>query len=68
MVSHDLAVIAHLCGRIGVMTRGLLVETTTATAMANNQVTHGYTRELLRFNAGFDRSGVAEAKLDVSAG
>jgi peptide/nickel transport system ATP-binding protein len=68
MVSHDLAVIAHLCERIGVMTRGLLVETTTATAMANNQVTHGYTRELLRFNAGFDRSGVAEAKLDVSAG
>ena len=56
MVSHDLAVIAHLCERIGVMTRGLLVETTTATAMANNQVTHDYTRELLRFNAGFDRS------------
>ena len=64
MVSHDLAVIAHLCDRIGVMTRGLLVETTTATAMANNQVTHDYTRELLRFNAGFDRS----ANFDVSAG
>jgi len=59
MVSHDLAVIAHLCERIGVMTRGLLVETTTATAMANNHVTHEYTRELLRFNAGFDRSSVA---------
>jgi len=42
-----------------VMTRGLLVETTTATAMANNHVTHEYTRELLRFNAGFDRSSVA---------
>jgi hypothetical protein len=24
--------------------------------MANNQVTHDYTRELLRSNAGFDRS------------
>jgi len=32
---------------------------TTATAMANNQVTHDYTRELLRFNAGFDRSSIA---------
>jgi len=68
MVSHDLAVIAHLCERIGVMTRGQLVEITTATAMANNQVTHDYTRELLRSNAGFDRSSVASGNLDVEAG
>lgn len=68
MVSHDLAVIAHLCERIGVMTSGQLVEITTATAMADNQVTHDYTRELLRSNAGFDRSGVAGGKLDVEAG
>jgi hypothetical protein len=27
--------------------------------MANNQVTHDYTRELLRSNAGLDRSNVA---------
>ncbi len=56
MVSHDLAVIAHLCERIGVMSAGRLVEITTATAMAKSQVTHDYTRELLRSNAGFDRS------------
>ena len=68
MVSHDLAVIAHLCERIGVMSRGQLVEITTATAMANNQVTHDYTRELLRSNAGFDRSSVASGNLDVAAG
>ena len=67
MVSHDLAVIAHLCDRIGVMSRGRLLEMTTATAMANNQVTHDYTRELLRSNAGFDRSSVASAELDVVA-
>jgi peptide/nickel transport system ATP-binding protein len=59
MVSHDLAVIAHLCERIGVMSRGQLVEITTATAMANHQVTLDYTRELLHFNAGFDRSSIA---------
>jgi peptide/nickel transport system ATP-binding protein len=68
MVSHDLAVIAHLCERIGVMSRGYVVEITTATAMANNQVTHDYTRELLRSNAGFDRSGADSRNLDVTAG
>jgi len=68
MVSHDLAVIAHLCERIGVMSRGQLLEITTATAMANNQVTHDYTRQLLRSNAGFDRSSVASGELDVVAG
>ncbi len=68
MVSHDLAVIAHLCERIGVMSRGKLVEITTATAMANNQVTHDYTRQLLRSNAGFDRSSVSSGELDVAAG
>jgi len=68
MVSHDLAVIAHLCERIGVMSRGYLVEITTATAMASNQVTNDYTRELLRSNAGFDRSGAGSGNLDVTAG
>ncbi len=68
MVSHDLAVIAHLCERIGVMTGGQLVEITTATAMANNQVTQDYTRQLLRSNAGFDRSSVSSGELDVAAG
>ena len=68
MVSHDLAVIAHLCERIGVMNRGQLVEITTATAMASNQATHAYTRELLSFNAGFDRSSIASGNLDVMAG
>jgi len=67
MVSHDLAVIAHLCESIGVMSRGELLEVTTATAMANNQVTHDYTRELLRSNAGFDRSSVSSSELDEVA-
>jgi peptide/nickel transport system ATP-binding protein len=65
MVSHDLAVIAHLCERIGVMRGGLLLETTTAEAMANNTVTHEYTRALLRSNAGFDRSAVESGALDI---
>jgi peptide/nickel transport system ATP-binding protein len=55
MVSHDLAVIAHLCERVGVMQHGELVELTTADALASGAVTHAHTRELLRSNAGFDR-------------
>ncbi len=50
MVSHDLAVIAHLCERIAVMTRGEVVETTTVDALAEGRVRHPYTQELLRSN------------------
>ena len=55
MVSHDLAVIAHLCERVGVMQHGVLVEQTTADALASGTVTHAHTRDLLRSSAGFDR-------------
>jgi peptide/nickel transport system ATP-binding protein len=57
MVSHDLAVIAHLCERIGVMSHGELIEITSAEALASGSVTHPYTQQLLRSNRGFDRSG-----------
>ncbi len=50
MVSHDLAVITHLCERIAVMTRGAIVESTTADALAATMVRHPYTLELLRSN------------------
>jgi peptide/nickel transport system ATP-binding protein len=58
MVSHDLAVIAHICDRIGVMRNGRLLEMTTAGALAEGRVTNAYSRELLRANQGFDASGV----------
>jgi peptide/nickel transport system ATP-binding protein len=57
MVSHDLAVIAHLCERIAVMSHGAVIEITNADALASGRVTHPYTRQLLRSNRGFDRSG-----------
>ena len=57
MVSHDLAVIAHLCERIAVMSHGAVIEFTTADALASGSVTHAYTRQLLRSNRGFDHSG-----------
>jgi peptide/nickel transport system ATP-binding protein len=57
MVSHDLAVVAHICDRIGVMHGGRLLEMTTANALAEGSVTDPYSRQLLRANQGFDASG-----------
>ena len=57
MVSHDLAVVAHICDRIGVMHGGRLLEMTTANALAEGRVTDPYSRQLLRANQGFDASG-----------
>ncbi len=50
LVSHDLAVVAHMCERIGVMLRGELVEVTTADALAAGEPAEAYTRELLESN------------------
>jgi peptide/nickel transport system ATP-binding protein len=58
MVSHDLAVIAHICDRIGIMQSGRLLEMTTAAALAEGRVNDPYSQQLLRANQGFDASGV----------
>jgi peptide/nickel transport system ATP-binding protein len=58
MVSHDLAVIAHICDRIGVMRSGRILEMTTAAAFAEGLVTDPYSQQLLRANRGFDASSV----------
>ena len=47
MVSHDLAVIAHMCDTIAVMTQGRIVETLSATALRRREARHPYTRSLL---------------------
>ncbi len=48
LVSHDLAVIAHMCGRIAVMEAGRIVETLDVDALAAGRAAHPYTRRLLR--------------------
>ena len=58
MVSpQTLAVIAHICDRIGVMHSGRVLEMTTAAALAEGRVTNPYSQQLLRANQGFDASG-----------
>lgn len=52
MVSHDLAVVAHLCDRLAVMRHGAVVETLTSDALRAGTVVHPYTRGLLEAYAG----------------
>ena len=56
MVSHDLAVVTHLCRRLLVMQRGRAVETVAAADLAAHRVQDGYTRSLMTAAAGFRRS------------
>ena len=59
MVSHNLAVVAHLCERIAVMNRGLFVEEITAAQLRDETPAKGYTRQLLTASKGFDRAAIA---------
>jgi peptide/nickel transport system ATP-binding protein len=55
MVSHDLAIITHMCERLMVMQNGELVEHLTAGDLADHRVSKDYTRNLLKASEGFDR-------------
>ncbi len=50
MVSHNLAVIAHVCARIGVMQGGRLVETLDVEDLRAGRIQHPHTMELRRLN------------------
>jgi len=56
MVSHDLAVVTHMCDRLMVMQHGREVEQLTAADLAERKVTQDYTRNLLVASEGFRRS------------
>ena len=46
LVSHNLAVVAHLCPRIGIMHRGRMVEQTTASDLRAGRAAHPHTAAL----------------------
>ncbi len=56
LVSHDLAVVAHLCDRIAVMRQGALIEILTADALRRGQAREPYTLALLAASRGYRRA------------
>ena len=63
MVSHDLAVVTHLCERLMVMRRGRTVESVSASDLAAHRVADDYTRRLMEASAGFRRANDRPGKI-----
>ena len=55
LVSHDLAVVAHLCDRIAIMQLGRLVEVISADDLRTGKVSADYTHKLIAASRGFSR-------------
>ena len=56
LVSHDLAVVSHMCSRIAVMNRGRIVEELSAAQLDAGAAHEPYTQELLAASQGYDRA------------
>jgi ABC-type dipeptide/oligopeptide/nickel transport system ATPase subunit len=56
LVSHNLAVVAHLCDRLAVMNTGRIVEEMTVAQLRAGAPMHAYTGQLLRASKGYDRA------------
>jgi ABC-type dipeptide/oligopeptide/nickel transport system ATPase subunit len=54
LVSHNLAVVAHMCERLGVMQNGEMAEELTVAQLRAAAPQHPYTRQLLTASAGYD--------------
>ncbi|WP_295954777.1 ABC transporter ATP-binding protein [Rhodoferax sp.] len=59
MVSHDLAVVTHLCQRLMVMQRDQTVEMLASADLAASRVAQPYTRQLMEAAVGFRRKEVS---------
>jgi peptide/nickel transport system ATP-binding protein len=59
MVSHDLAVVTHLCERLMVMQRGQTVEVLASADLAARRVADPYTLSLMQASSGFKRKAPA---------
>jgi peptide/nickel transport system ATP-binding protein len=66
MVSHDLAVVTHLCERLMVMRRGQAVEMLASADLAAHRVQADYTRSLMAASLGFTRQGSGNGALAPS--
>lgn len=64
LVSHNLAVVGHMCGGLAVMQNGEVVETMTVAQLRDNTPTHPYTKRLMLASRGYDRSSLVELEED----
>jgi peptide/nickel transport system ATP-binding protein len=55
LVTHNLAVVAHMCERLAVMNQGRIVEELTVEQLRAAEPREPYTRQLLRASLGYDR-------------
>lgn len=55
LVSHNLAVVAHMCDRLAVMNRGLVVEEMDVATLRRAAPREAYTQQLLVASKGYDR-------------
>ena len=56
LVSHNLAVIAHMCDRLAVMNRGAVVEEMDVATLRQQAPREAYTRQLLAASGGYNRA------------
>jgi peptide/nickel transport system ATP-binding protein len=58
LVSHNLAVVAYMCGRLAVMNHGAVVEEMTVEQLRARAPTHPYTKQLLTASLGYNRAAI----------
>lgn len=59
LVSHNLAVVSHMCSHLAVMRLGQVVETITVEQLREKMPAHAYTRQLVQGAQGYNREFVA---------
>ncbi|MGH6912739.1 MAG: ABC transporter ATP-binding protein, partial [Geminicoccales bacterium] len=58
-VSHNLAVIAHMCAKVAIMNSGRIVEQVATPALATGALADAYAQQLLKSSEGYDRQTAA---------
>ena len=58
LVSHDLAVVSHMCSTISVMNHGETVEIITREQLQDGNLHEHYTKQLLTASKGYDRAAI----------
>lgn len=62
LVSHDLAVVSHMCNNVLVMNQGQVVESISKKQLQESAPEHEYTKQLLLASKGYDRAAIDQFK------